>query len=920
MDKTFQITNSLSVTYSDKHMAYNTLRVAYGKKCNQAISSYLSLYSRYKNIDDLIENGTNDVIRVISPFLDEAITNFVENDIYDLDLNLFLNNHYKVYFETHWLDEFSRIENQYSQIVLSKEQQDQYRSMRKANRGRIIGGGFGVEGAVKGIATAGAANMLTGLGHSIFNSFGAAAESNKFEAKKRELFNNRETKKILVNAVANVVFCIHFAVVDVLVKNGKQIGNESNPDKAKVLFSNLQRVDDESKKTDIFIKALEASPYYEELYYYAIERYGDANGFIQKMADVFDVNVDEFKKFILEDYAGGLPTETEEQTLSSIEKLKKRAVDLTAKEQPDILLPFKEKLKDFDLKARTVQGKVFKTRDEAALAVNEIQSISEIVGPEIYTNDINVAKTWLDKINALEVKTVIGKRYLRIVQTLFECLENGDIGLWELAGKEKEQCRMGKAVRSFTSRNIREHIKNLYKFAGKKTGTELIICFGGKNNNISQADFVVSTRRIYKKNSSVSICLLDIVKIIACVDAVLILEQSQKTLFRISGDYPPTKEVTILLTALSKVISHGCGKSTEQNKYLAMDSLLSQESLFEKIDVWCASFTKDKKIYCGSNKSDKINGARSYSGENAYIFAIIDSTFFGGAADGMSITDEGIFISTDYNKKSISWAEFSKLSISGDKVEAIKIGDNVYNLLGTSALASNIVDLLRNLQNIYNSYSQPEANSEVRQIPSSSTGITESTCRICTESKSNIKGNNQKAKHIDGAIPLDDNVSEGKKEINAVSVYNRRLLDPSEDEQLAKYEDEELKKIMKANESKNIQSVQKALEAINKAGFRTTTQEKYVQKLEKDQAKFLADIKKYEEGYGSKSGLGKFFKAFFEIIFAVIVIPILMSFGWIGMAFAAFVFFGVIGTWFERKRLNKMSKALKQQAAAKNGD
>lgn len=48
---------------------------------------------------------------------------------------------------------YDELEEKYSKIVLSQEQQEEYRRLRKANRGRWQGGGFGVGGALKGAAT-----------------------------------------------------------------------------------------------------------------------------------------------------------------------------------------------------------------------------------------------------------------------------------------------------------------------------------------------------------------------------------------------------------------------------------------------------------------------------------------------------------------------------------------------------------------------------------------------------------------------------------------------------------------------------------------------------------------------------------------------------------------------------------------------
>ncbi len=74
------------------------------------------------------------------------------------------------------------------EIELTGEQLDEYRTLRRQTRGRIIGGGFGISGAAKGIATAGLANMTIGAAHGAVNLVGKGITSITNSNKKHKIY------------------------------------------------------------------------------------------------------------------------------------------------------------------------------------------------------------------------------------------------------------------------------------------------------------------------------------------------------------------------------------------------------------------------------------------------------------------------------------------------------------------------------------------------------------------------------------------------------------------------------------------------------------------------------------------------------------------------------------------------------------
>ena len=98
-----------------------------------------------------------------------------------------------------------KLEKSYNDVIDQEKSEQEYRQLRKECRNRWEGGGFGLEGAIKGAVTAGALNLASGTMHSIFNGIGNLTSS---------LISNNEKKNIGKNV---------WDIVDVIDKNGNEL-------------------------------------------------------------------------------------------------------------------------------------------------------------------------------------------------------------------------------------------------------------------------------------------------------------------------------------------------------------------------------------------------------------------------------------------------------------------------------------------------------------------------------------------------------------------------------------------------------------------------------------------------------------------------------------------------------------------------
>ena len=153
------------VSHTAVAMVYNGTN----QLATRLIGSYMSeLDSLYSDLDTFIRNADDDVESIFDA-LDQQFCEFLRGQhIYQYDEDDIAD--YTRGEDSVW-QRFITIVVEERDAIDGKEASERaYRSARKDGRGRVVGGGFGFSGAVKGMAAAGAINMTTGLFHGIANA------------------------------------------------------------------------------------------------------------------------------------------------------------------------------------------------------------------------------------------------------------------------------------------------------------------------------------------------------------------------------------------------------------------------------------------------------------------------------------------------------------------------------------------------------------------------------------------------------------------------------------------------------------------------------------------------------------------------------------------------------------------------------
>lgn len=200
-------------------------------------------------------NGIGDVLRkfpdAVDSFLQENIFDFTIELLYrmgdSLSIEQFLRkyeNKYSMQYESY----YTGIVEKYAEIRQEEAQLAEYRRKIKNSRGRWVGGGFGLKGAVKGVVTAGMLNCGADFLHSFGDAANERKDSQEIQKKLKELYKDPQTKHRLLGGMRSCILNIMEAMQDEMVEIGvlsAKVGINYN--KAVTLYNNTLKWEDDAE-------------------------------------------------------------------------------------------------------------------------------------------------------------------------------------------------------------------------------------------------------------------------------------------------------------------------------------------------------------------------------------------------------------------------------------------------------------------------------------------------------------------------------------------------------------------------------------------------------------------------------------------------------------------------------------------------
>lgn len=263
-------------------------------------STFKKWYKKKGGCEVVYEHHIEALQLIIDPVVEKGLTFCNELGIYSIDKKTMISK----YLDTSF-DEFSKVLDdmivEYYEIESKQEDAAEYRRQRKENRGRMVGGGFGMSGAIKGAVEAGAFNAATGAMHSVGNAIGNMGSSFAAGVSMASLFSRYED--ILCDAMLETVDTVKadilFAIEKLTDYRAVYTLEDGQPllSVAEAIINNYRegRIPEEQKAKQ-FVNILKNSPEYREGYELIWKNYGDKDGELRRFGAFFGVSLDEFIK------------------------------------------------------------------------------------------------------------------------------------------------------------------------------------------------------------------------------------------------------------------------------------------------------------------------------------------------------------------------------------------------------------------------------------------------------------------------------------------------------------------------------------------------------------------------------------------------------------------------------------------------
>lgn len=374
LGKNFIVTNEM--------YQYNLLRERFFKMAERARDSFIDIYeSENSSIEDVIKNFENQAIISISPCIDFCVKTLVDHSVYNVDREGFIVNYFLNYNTLS--EDFSQVVERYFQIINDQKTMEAYREARRQSRGRVVGGGFGFKGAVKGMATAGTINLATGIAHSFFNGIGNMLSDSKAAGEKLRLFNDPRTLNHLADSVLRNAYFLQIALIDAISSLARDNTYRQfySYDKAKAdaIFNNIvnQRFS-RNQKIDLLISVLSTYPYEKSYYDFILRSYGDENKQLEELALFFGINLLPSKIEIVENQVKGFnisDINDANHAIDSLNKLRNK-LGLNKDDIEEFLDDIRNKYEKVEKRSRTANGVVLDSK-------NEIEEYRKFVNSQI---------------------------------------------------------------------------------------------------------------------------------------------------------------------------------------------------------------------------------------------------------------------------------------------------------------------------------------------------------------------------------------------------------------------------------------------------------------------------------------------------------------------------------------------------------
>lgn len=253
-------------------------------------------YKIYTNLDDLYANHDDLGNEIRLQCVNTAMKFLVAHGIYEISDEQFYEQFITPYDS--WENDLEPIVTQYETIIGNAVELDEYRTARRKNRSQWIG--YGTKQAVY---DADAKNLISNIGHGVFNLMAKGVSAIADSVKKDEIFRSEGTVQLVEEAADNVVMGVFLGTIVAINEESPGALYDYSSDemkKTRAIIENIEkeRIPEEAKLSSL-IKAIQFYPYNSKIYFNLLRNFGGDQGRLDEAVAFFGVEALNIEKSTL---------------------------------------------------------------------------------------------------------------------------------------------------------------------------------------------------------------------------------------------------------------------------------------------------------------------------------------------------------------------------------------------------------------------------------------------------------------------------------------------------------------------------------------------------------------------------------------------------------------------------------------------
>lgn len=278
------------LTTTQARDSFAALRSQYRGLGEKHRSLFHAKFAACKSADELFAGLPDDIDAVLADTTAMVAGDLAANGIFDVGERV-IRADLEARVE-HVAEPFNAVQDRYFSIIGKAAELEAQRQEARENRGQIIGGGFGLEGAARGMALAAVANAAIGLTYGLVNLTAKAASDLGDKDKKRQLQQDPATRAGIGDFLVGITLQ-GAELVAATVKDGAtfEAVTEEAREKSAAIVENVAagRVPDDQVQS-VLVQALNLDPFNAGAWTAWLDRYGDQDASLAVCADAFGID------------------------------------------------------------------------------------------------------------------------------------------------------------------------------------------------------------------------------------------------------------------------------------------------------------------------------------------------------------------------------------------------------------------------------------------------------------------------------------------------------------------------------------------------------------------------------------------------------------------------------------------------------